>query len=345
MDYRCGIIDVEGDPAHPLNSDLLEDLLVDTAGQRLRVATFEVDLSGEQPGELAADLAGGQNPQALRVAAAIQEANADLVLLTGFDADESAVRTFTTDYLETQRAVEGAAGYPYHYVGPSNLGVPSGADLDQDKIVGGPGDSWGYGQFPGQGSMVLLSRHPIDQDNIQTLTKQRWSDLPASQITEAGLSEAVAEAMPVMESGLWDVPITIAGHEIRVIAIQTNQGSEETSYTAPRQNDQLAVVGDWLSAAEYISDDDGARPANAEPYVVLGELGRNAQHNASVDALLEKIGVAEQGIHDERNYILPDSALEITRHGSVKANTVEQAPAETEPANGTAELLWSDLKF
>lgn len=347
VDYRCGIINIEENAGHPLSSDLLEDLLMGSAGQQLRVATFDVDLSGEQPGDLAATLAGGQDAQAVQVATAIQRSGADVVLLTGIDADEIAVRTFNDEYLKEPQADGREADYPYRYIGPSNKGVPSGADLDQDKIIGGPADAWGYGQFPGQGSMVLLSKHPIDRERIQTITSQRWAELPESRISEAGLGEAVSEAIPVMESGMWDIPVTVAGQRIRVIAVQANQDPEDTGYAAPRHSDQLTVIGDWLAADQYVRDDAGSTAAQGASYVVLGELGRGAEHNAAVDELLEKIGVAEQGIHDQTNYILADSALEITRHGRIAAPAADGAAPETDGAasGAAAELLWSDLKF
>lgn len=347
VDYRCGIISIEENAGHPLSSDLLEDLLVASSGQQMRVATFDVGLSGENPGELAANLAGGQEARAVQVATAIQRSGADVVLLTGIDADESAVRTFNDEYLKQAQADGRASDYPYRYVGPTNKGVPSGADLDEDKIIGGPADAWGYGQFPGQGSMVLLSKHPIDRDNIQTITDQRWAELPGSRISEAGLGATVAEAMPLMESGLWDIPLTVAGQQIRVIAVQANQDPEETRYAAPRHSDQLTAIGDWLAAEPYIRDDADAAPARSVAYVVLGELGRGVEHNAEVDALLEKIGVAEQGVHDQSNYILADSDLEITRHGRIATPSVDGAVPESDGtvSGAAADLLWSDLKF
>lgn len=347
VDYRCGIIDIEENSGHPLSSGILEDLLIDTPGPNVRVATVGADLSGERPGELAAVLVGGQNPQALQAALAIQKANADVVLLTGFDADEHALRVFNDEYLMQAQPDGREIDYSHRYVGPSNRGVASGADLDQDKIIGGPADAWSYGQFPGQGSMVLLSKHPIDQDGIRTVTAQRWAELPDSKISEAELSDAVAGAMPIMESGLWDIPLNVSGQDIRVIAVQVNEDPKNTDYALSRRSDQLNVIGDWVSAEQYLVDDNGHTPNSENTYVVLGELGNDPKHNAAMDELLQKIGVAEQGVHDDTNYILAGSELEIIRHGSIgAAPTVESTSKATSATTGPAsELLWSDLKF
>lgn len=348
VDYRCKIISIEENSGHPFSSELLEGLLIEPAGPRLRVATFDVNLTAASPGALAIKLAGGNHPHAQQVAAAIQESDADILLLTGMDADEDAVRIFNDEYLNHARTEGRATDYPHRYVGPSNKGVQSGADLDQDKIIGSPVDAWGSGEFPGQGSMVLLSKHPIEQERIATLTQLRWADMPDSRISEAQLSEAVASAMPVMESALWDVPVTVAGQEIRVIATQIDAAHADTEYAGPRRLDQLNAIGDWISAEDYLRGDHGVLPAGEGSYVVVGELGQGAGQNTSIDQLLETIGVAEQGVHNESHYILPDTDLEIQRHGSIPV-----APAPGSAVNDGSPtvtgsnpgLLFSELKF
>ena len=348
VDYQqCGIFDIEEDPAYPFGAQLLEDLWVDSPDGKLRVATFDVNLSAKQQGQLGADLAGGASTEAAQVAKAIQQADADVVLLTGIDADEAAARSLNNQYLKHAQDGGRAVDYPYVYAGPTNKGTPSGADLDNDQVVGGPADAWGYGEFPGQGAMVLLSKHPIDAQHVQTVTKQRWSQMPGNTMPQSGLNGTIAEAMPVMESGLWDVPIKVGGSTVRVIAVQTDQVREELTHSAPRHSDQLRIVGDWLSAADYLQDDRGAAPGNHQPYVVLGELGRNHGNNQAVDDMLENLGVAEQGIHDDTNYILPADTLEIARHGSIRDQEMTPSNPGTEQPNlsGTPELLWSDLTY
>lgn len=346
VDYRCGIISIEENAGHPLSSELIEGLFLESPGPQLRVATLDVNLSAELPGELATQLSGGQDPRAQQAATAIGQSHADVLLLTDFDADEQALRIFNDEYLRQAQPDTAESDYPYRYVGPSNKGVPSGADLDQDKIVGGAADAWGRGEFPGQGSMVLLSKHPIDQERIKTVTELRWADMPDSAIAEAKLSETVVSAMPVMESGLWDIPVQVAGQEIRVIAVRVDRDQDNAHYAQPRRGDQLNVIGDWVAAADYLRSDNGAKPPTDGAYVVLGELGQGTAQNSSVDRLLEKIGVAEQGVHDESNYILPDNELEILRHGSIGLTAPEATGTEpASPTGATTELLWSDLKF
>ena len=42
--------------------------------------------------------------------------------------------------------------------------MPSGFDLNNDGVVGGGDDAFGFGLFPGQYGMVVLSKHPIQAD-------------------------------------------------------------------------------------------------------------------------------------------------------------------------------------
>ena len=106
-------------------------------------------------------------------------------------------------------------------------------------------------------------------------------------------------------------------------------------------------MGDWRSAADHPHDDRGAARGNHHPYVVRGELGRNHGNNQAVDDMLENLGVAEQGIHDDTNYILPADTLEIARHGSIRDQEMTPSNPGTEQPNlsGTPELLWSDLTY
>src|SRR3546814_15576309 len=47
---------------------------------------------------------------------------------------------------------------PHRFTAPPNTGVPSGHDLDGDGRTMGPRDALGYGRFPGQYGMAILSR-------------------------------------------------------------------------------------------------------------------------------------------------------------------------------------------
>src|SRR5690606_7517003 len=131
----------------------------------------------------------GTDSQALAAAAVLKRIRPDIVLLNEVDHDADhpgeparAARDFVARYLRT-----GAdpLDYPYVYAAPSNTGVASGLDLNQDgRVVDTPGtrdygdDAWGFGTYPGQYAMAVLSRYPIDSAAARTFQLFRWQQLP-----------------------------------------------------------------------------------------------------------------------------------------------------------------------
>ena len=67
---------------------------------------------------------------------------------------------------------------------PSNTGIPSGFDLDNDGTVGGPDDAFGFGDFPGQYGMVVLSRFPIVDDEVRTFQNLLWASMPGARLPD-----------------------------------------------------------------------------------------------------------------------------------------------------------------
>ena len=85
------------------------------------------------------------------------------------------------------RAIE----FRYRFVAPSNTGIASGKDLDNDgQIVTQPGsgaygnDSFGFGEFPGQFGMAVFSREPIDYKHVRTFQHFLWKDMPGALLPD-----------------------------------------------------------------------------------------------------------------------------------------------------------------
>ncbi len=145
------------------------------SAETLRVATYNAGLSRSGPGVLLADL---QKPPKEEIATAlgvIQAVRPDVILLSRIDYD---LRGRALDAL-AMRLAEGPDGidYPHRYVAPVNSGVPTGRDLDGDTLKMGRGDAFGWGAFPGDGGMGILSRFPIDDAAARTFQNFLWADL------------------------------------------------------------------------------------------------------------------------------------------------------------------------
>lgn len=265
------------------------------APSSLRVATFNASLNRPNAGQLALDLSTSLDAQAKAVAEIIQRNAPDVLLLNEFDYDATgtAAQNFNTNYLNRSQRGANPIDYPYTYAAPSNTGIPSGADLDADGVIGGPGDALGFGDFEGQYAMVLYSKYPIDTDHIRTFQNFLWKDMPDSSLPTDYYGELIQSVLPLPSKSMWDVPISVDGKLIHVIAAHPTppvfDGSEKRNQR--RNHDEIRLLNDYLGAdgaGEYIYDDAGARGplATGSTFVVLGDLNSDATSGGSNPAAI-----------------------------------------------------------
>ena len=152
----------------------------------VRVATYNLSLNRAAAGQLVADLSTGTNAQARTVAEVIQRTNPDVVLLNEFDyvAGDVAATSSATTTSRCRRTARRPVEYPYAFVAPSNTGIPSGFDLNNDGTVGGPDDALGFGFFEGQYGMAVLSKYPIATEDVRTFQNFLWKDMPGALLPD-----------------------------------------------------------------------------------------------------------------------------------------------------------------
>lgn len=284
-----------------------------TFGQTMRVATFNVSMEatnysakGEQlnGGELFAELATGKHPQIKNIAAIIQQVRPDIILLNEFDytSDDSiGVSAFINNYLHISQQGAESIDYPYFYTAPVNTGVDSGLDLDKDGVASGKGaDAFGFGLYPGQYGMVLLSRYPIDNDNVRTFQHFLWKDMPDNLMVtvkdeqdEDWYSPQAQKTLRLSSKSHWDVPITVEGKTIHILASHPTPPSFDgpENHNGKRNHDEVRFWNDYLAGeiqSAYIYDDKGARGglSQSAAFVVLGDLNSSAEEG---DAMREAI--------------------------------------------------------
>lgn len=265
------------------------------APSSLRISTFNASLNRPNAGQLALDLSTPLDAQAKAVAEIIQRNAPDVLLLNEFDYDATgaAAQNFNTNYLNRSQRGANPIDYPYTYTAPSNTGIPSGADLDADGVIGGPGDALGFGDFEGQYAMVLYSKYPIDTDHVRTFQNFLWKDMPDSLLPTDYYGELIQSVLPLSSKSMWDVPISVDGKLIHVIAAHPTppvfDGSEKRNQR--RNHDEIRLLNDYLGAdgaGEYIYDDAGARGplAKGSTFVVLGDLNSDAASGGSNPAAI-----------------------------------------------------------
>lgn len=214
----------------------------------LRLAFLHTELSRDGPGLMLAAILDG-DPQAVAVAQVIDRARADVLVLSGLDHDAGGTAL---------SALNDSLAQPYPHLVPlrPNAGVPTGFDLDGDGILG-PRDAQGWGRFPGQGGMAVLSRHPIGP--VTDLTGLLWRDLPGA---DPPLADDVAAVQRLASVGHWIVPVTAPGGTLDVLAFHATPPLFQPQNPA-RNADELRLWPLLLDGALDL-------PAPAGDFVIVG---------------------------------------------------------------------------
>ncbi len=258
----------------------------------LRVATFNASLHGDEQGELLETLGDSEAEAPRRVAEIIQRVRPDVLLINEFDRvpERRAVERFQSNFLSNSQGGADPIDYPHVLVPRVNTGVHSGYDLDNDgEVVSTPGseayagDAFGYGEYPGQYGMVLLSKHPFDREAMRSFRTFSWHDMPDSAIPEAWYDDDELADMRLSSKTHLDVPVQIGDTSIHVLASHPTPpafGGPENR-NKRRNHDEIRFWRDYLSPerSDYIVDDSGTSGglAEGEPFVLLGDL--NADPN------------------------------------------------------------------
>lgn len=274
----------------PATNDSQVDDPSDVAPLEIRVALFNIrELKSEKLLEV--DEHGiGRHPQAVAAAQIIRRIEPDILILNEIDhdyeldADNLAydAERFRDSYLN---ASEPALDLPYSFAVANNTGLLSGLDLDVDGHVATDddrgsrahgNDSFGYGTYPGEYSMAVLSRFPVIEDQLRSFQKLLWKDLPGHHIPPGLFSEEVLEAFRLSSKSHWDLPIDIAGRTLHLfLSHPTPQGFDgEEDRNGRRNFDEIKLWVEYLDAGEALTDDQGATGGyrSSDPFVIAGDL-------------------------------------------------------------------------
>jgi hypothetical protein len=258
----------------------------------VRFATFNASLNRNTTGQLITDLSSPGNDQADTVAEIIQRTRPDVLLINEFDFDDQgeggsslAAELFQDNYLSIGHGDADPIEYPYRFVAPSNTGIPSGFDFNNNGVVGGPDDAFGFGFFPGQFGMAVYSMFPIDEDAIRTFQLFLWKDMPGALLPDDPATPAPADWYSPAELDVfrlsskshWDVPIELGDRTVHFLVSHPTppvfDGPEDRNGT--RNHDEIRFWADYVlpSRSGYIVDDEG-NPGGLEAgalFVIAGD--------------------------------------------------------------------------
>lgn len=276
------------------NFDSGDFIVAENPVPAVRFSSFNASLNRSSAGRLITDLSTPSNQQAKNVAETIQRVNPDILVINEFDYDSSntALNLFQQNYLSVSQNGATPVNYPFRYTAPSNTGIASGFDLDNNGStvteVGSSGygnDAFGFGDFPGQFGMALYSKYPIDTANIRTFQNFLWKDMPGAFLPDNSATAAANDYYSPAELNVfrlsskshWDVPININGEIVHALVSHPTppvfDGPEDRN--GKRNHDEIRLWADYITPGKgsYIYDDRrtfGGLAANAS-FVIMGD--------------------------------------------------------------------------
>lgn len=353
--------------------------------QTIRIATMNVSLYGDSAGQVHARLNAGGDAQAIHLAQVIRTHRPDILLLCEVDhePDESTLNAFADQYLAAESLHVGgdesqAIDYPHRWSIPTNTGVLANLDLNEDGRESLPLDAWGFGKYPGQYAMAVLSRYPIDRDSLRTFQKFQWSNLPGAlkpidpQTGESFYSDEVWQALRLSSKNHADVPIEVTSgdqtHMIHLLASHPTppvfDGKEDRN--GKRNHDEIRFWNEYVSdpTASFLVDDSGTSGGlpSGESFVIAGDLNSDPERGDSLQSaiigLLEhpriQDAMPQSQVHGTStalfgrrkvrvDYVLPSSDLKVVESGVVW-------PGEGEPLAKAVEatdhrMVWIDVEL
>ena len=275
-------------------------------------------------------------PQRAAAVQAIVALKADVILLTGIDYDLKweAVAALIV------KLADAGADYPYYMPLRPNTGVPTGRNLDGNGQLGDARDAQGWGRFPGEGGMAVLSKRPIGTE-IRDFSGFLWADLPGSLMPEP---DPARDLQRLHTTGAYEVPLLLPdGQTLRLLMFYASppvfDGPEDRN--GRRNHDEAAF---WLHLLAGDLPDDPPRP----PFVLLGQTSLDPVDGEGRSAALRSLlrhpalqdpapkGRAGRSDHGQKG----DAALDTALYDGLGGLRVEVILPSADLAVEGAGVLW-----
>lgn len=303
--------------------------------REVKLATWDAGLTRGGPGYLLRDLGKTDEPQTSAAVQVLAALGADVVVLTGMDYDLSGQALAALQ----ARLVAAGADYPFALALRPNSGVPTGLDLDHDGILNNPRDAQGYGRFPGQAGIAVLSRLPLQAEAMQDFSGYLWADLPGADLPPDMTDEARA-VQRLATTGFYDLPVQVGGTVMHLFLYAATppvfdgpedrngrRNADETGFWLHLLQGEMALAvprtGFVVMGLANLDPQDGdGKPASlrallASPLVQdpgprgsSGHTDRGAQGDPGLDTWISKSG---WGLR--LDYVLPSADLNVTGAG------------------------------
>jgi len=210
------------------------------APETIRIAVFNVEELSTQKITQIDDSGVGTNPQVRAAAQIIQRVRPDILVLNDLDHN----------------------------------GVAAGDEELGDRAFGD--DSFGFGLYPGQYSMAVLSRFPILTEQARTFQKFLWKDLPDNHVPEGYFSPEALEIFRLSSKSHWDVPVRVGDNTLHLFVSHPTppvfDGDEDKN--GRRNFDEIKFWVEYLHDGQALYDDTGGHGGfnSSAPFIILGDL-------------------------------------------------------------------------
>src|ERR671919_1948119 len=325
----------------------------------VRFATFNASLNRSFAGQLISHLSAPGNAQADTVAEIIQRVRPDVLLINEFDFDDQgpggsslAAALFQQNYLSVPHGDADPITYPFRFVAPSNTGIPSGFDLNNNGVVAGPDDALGFGFFPGQFGMAVYSQHPILTSQIRTFQHFLWRDMPGALLPDDPRTAAPADwyseeeldVFRLSSKSHWDVPVSVEGRVVHFLVSHPTPPVFDdppafpagVDFNGRRNFDEIRFWADYISPGArsfYIYDDEGRR-GGLQPgsmFVIAGDQNSDPLDGDSIPGSAQLL----------LEHPLVNTELTPSSEGAVEASILQGGANTThrsDPAFDTADF-------
>lgn len=330
------------------------------AAEKLRIATFNTEMSRKGPGLLLRDIERGNDAKILAAIAVIAQYQPDVLILQGIDWDYD---NLALKALERRLALAGSP-YPYLFSRRPNSGLATGIDLNGDNRLNGPADSQGYGSYTGQGGMAVLSRLPIRQAEFTDLSALLWRDVPGATLPryqdgDAFPSRQAHDIQRLSSKAHWALPIILPdGGNLTILAFH----AAPPLFDGPEDRNGLRNADEINLWRHFMSGSLSATfPPPQSPFVIAGDANldpiRGEGRHSAIQQLLwdprlqdPKPRSAHAGLNTVSwgkagkmrvDYILPSREIQVIDAGVAWPETA-QSPAAIASRH---RLVWVDVEI
>lgn len=272
-----------------------------SSSKNVKIATFNIKELSTSKLKNVNQNGIGKNRQVRAAANIIQNVRPDILVINEIDHEYrdgqhipgANVKRFLDHYLRTgKRPID----YAYYFAAPCNTGILAGSDLDNDGTVATAkdentrahgGDAYGYGEYPGQYSMALLSKYPIETSKTRTFQTFLWRDLPGNHLPMFFYSAEEIRKLRLSSKSHWDVRINIDGRPLHVFVSHPTppvfDGEEDRN--GRRNFDEIKFWRHYIENDSMLYDDSGKKGGyqSGEPFIIAGDLNASPRDKRTYD--------------------------------------------------------------